>query len=72
MNGYRSVKLPIGLYNRFKDMLIDTEHKNIEDYMIYVLREEVAKYNMKEDGYELTEEEEEKIKQRMRELGYLD
>jgi len=72
MNGYTNIKIPVGLYNRYKDMMINTEYKTVEDYMLYVLREEVAKYNMVEDGYELTEDEEEAIKVRLRALGYLD
>jgi hypothetical protein len=72
MKSYTNIRIPITLYNRFKDMLPSVRFDSVEEYLIYVLRVEVAKYNMEQDGEELSEEEEELIKKRLRELGYLE
>ena len=72
MVSYANIRIPVSLYNRYKDMLTNTKMKSVEDYITYVLRVEVAKYNMEEDGEHLSKEEEELIKKRLRELGYLD
>jgi len=72
MKSYTNIKIPITLYNRYKDMLPSVSFDSVEDYLIYVLRVEVAKYNMEQDGEELSKEEEELIKKRLRELGYLE
>jgi hypothetical protein len=53
-------------------MLSSSTFNNIEDYITHTLRVEVAKYNMEQDGEWISKEEEELIKKRLRELGYLD
>lgn len=69
---YANVRIPITLYNRYRDMLSSSTFNNIEDYITHTLRVEVAKYNMEQDGEWISKEEEELIKKRLKELGYLD
>lgn len=68
---YTSVSIPIPLYNKVKDQIKDTGFTSVSDYVTYVLRE-----LMSDSGSgpkeEFSKEEEEKVKERLRALGYLD
>lgn len=68
---YKNIKIPLSLYNRLEDMLTDNKFMSVGDFIIDTLRTEVAKYNVKQDGIGLTENDEELIKQRLKELDYI-
>jgi len=65
-----AVYIPKDLYEEIKKRVDESggEFKNVEEYVEFVLRE-IAKEE--EEEFEYTPEEEEKIKERLRGLGYL-
>ncbi len=66
---YTSVSLPIPLYNKVKEKIKDTGFTSVSDYVVYVLRELMSE----EDGEAgFSKEDEEKVKGRLRSLGYID
>jgi hypothetical protein len=73
MTGYKCINIPKQLYNRLEDIYY--EYKNTEsfdEFILKCLRERVAVYNAEKNGFELSEDDEDKIKKRLKELGYLD
>ncbi len=66
----KSVEIPESLYDRFEGKLRTTEFSSVSDYVVTALRERLAKDETEHpSGY--TKEEEEKVKHRLRALGYL-
>ncbi|MFX1487353.1 MAG: CopG family transcriptional regulator [Promethearchaeota archaeon] len=64
-----TVSIPIQLYDKIKKRLGKTGFTSVSDYVTYVLREILASL---EEEEVFTKEEEEKVKERLRALGYLD
>ena len=69
---HTTVSIPIPLYKKIKARINGTGFTSVSDYVTYVLREVLA--SLEEDNKEeaFSEEEEEKVKERLRALGYLD
>lgn len=70
--GYGSIKVPKDLLEKIEKRIHGTEFKSVDEYTAFVLEEVV-----KEDGDEeveevFSEEDEKKVKERLRALGYLD
>ena len=71
MEEFVEVKIPKSLYDRIKERIEDAGFESVDEYVTYVLREVLA--NLEEEDEEIfSEEEEEKVKERLRALGYLD
>ncbi len=70
---YTTVSIPVTLYERIKNIIKDTGFTSVSDFVTYVLREVVAMYESeKSSEYDgLSEEDLEKIKRRLKALGYL-
>jgi len=68
----KQVNIPDELYKTIEEKLEEFGFKTVDEYVVFVL-EEVIKGDA-EEGEEkvFSEEEEEVIKQRLRDLGYLD
>ena len=68
---YTTVSIPTTLYNRIKRLIEGTGFTSVSQYVTYVLREVVAAHE--ESRYEkpFSEEDKEKIIERLRRLGYL-
>ncbi|MDY6765986.1 MAG: CopG family transcriptional regulator [Candidatus Nanohaloarchaea archaeon] len=68
------IDIPDEHYETFKERAPEKGFDTAEDYVRYVLEQVYEKLQEKEDGDETsyTEEEEEKVKERLRGLGYLD
>ncbi len=64
------IKIPKPLYEKIAERLKDTEFESVEEYVIFVLNEVVTEPEQKEEPA-LTKEEEEKVKERLKGLGYL-
>jgi len=64
-------EIPKSLYDRLNDCVPCTEYDNVRDFILSILRREIAKYNAEQDSIDLTDEDEERIKMRLKELGYL-
>ena len=69
---YTTVNLPIQLYEKIKKRTEGTGFTSVSDYVTYVLREVLASLDEDEKEEVFSKEEEEKVKERLRALGYLD
>ena len=68
---YTTVSIPTTLVEKIKQRIENTGFTSISSYVTYVLRELLA--NMEEEDEEaFSKKDEEKIKERLRALGYLD
>jgi|Deesub1362A_J573_1020465.scaffolds.fasta_scaffold23780_1 Arc/MetJ-type ribon-helix-helix transcriptional regulator len=65
----KAVKIPFELYKKIKERVKVTEFESVEEYVTFVLEEVVKEEGAQEYG--LSEEDEEKVKERLRGLGYL-
>jgi len=65
------VKIPKSLYEKIKEHVEDSGFESVDEYVTYVLREVLANLEGEEEEV-FSEEEEEKVKERLRALGYLD
>ncbi len=68
---YVTIEIPQELYERIEKRVQDTEFSSVSEYITYVLREVLASLEEEEEEV-FTKEEEEKVKERLRALGYLD
>jgi len=68
---YVSVSIPVELYENIEKKIEKSEFASVSDYITYVLKEVLE--SLDEENEEVfTEEEEKKVKERLRALGYLD
>jgi len=68
---YTTVSIPITLYNRIKKLIEGTGFTSVSQYVTYVLREVVAAHEAAAYEEPFTEEDREKILEKLRRLGYL-
>jgi Arc/MetJ-type ribon-helix-helix transcriptional regulator len=68
---YTTVSIPVTLYNRIKKLIEGTGFTSVSQYVTYVLREVVAAHE--EEKYEepFTEEDKQRIIEKLRRLGYI-
>jgi len=70
MEKRRSIEVPESLYNRIEARIRGTNFSSVSEYVSFVLREKlVIEEGTSKPQY--TREEEEKVKARLRALGYL-
>ena len=70
---YTTVSIPKPLAEKIKERMKGTGFASVSSYVIYVLRQVLSSLEEKERPKEaFTKEEEEKVKQRLRNLGYID
>ncbi len=69
---FTTVSIPITLYNRIKNLIQGTGFTSVSDYVTYVLREVVAMHEAERSEEPFTPEDVERIKEKLRALGYLD
>jgi Arc/MetJ-type ribon-helix-helix transcriptional regulator len=66
---YTTVSIPTPLFEKIQEKIKGTGFTSVSDYVTFVLREILAH----EGGNEaFSEEDEKKVKERLRSLGYLD
>ena len=66
----KSIGIPESLCQRVTKKIVGTAFQTIEEYVEQAVREKLSQdENAKEQGY--TKEEEERVKERLRALGYL-
>ena len=63
-----TLKIPRPLYNRIKDIIEGSGFSSVNEFVVYVLRDLVSLHDL--DRTELSKEEIEKIRQRLKNLGY--
>ena len=70
---YTTVSIPKPLAEKIKDRMKGTGFSSVSSYVIYVLRQVLSSIEQEEKSKQaFTKEEEEKVKQRLRDLGYID
>ncbi len=62
------ITIPAPLYRKLEDRIKGSEFASVSDYVIFVLKELLAE----EEGGAMSGEDEAKIKERLRALGYMD
>jgi hypothetical protein len=68
----KTISIPAGVYDKIEKRLPKTEFKSVDEYATYVLEEVIRKVSEDEKPQEYTSEDEEKVKQRLKSLGYLE
>ena len=69
---HTTVSIPTSLFNRIKKLIEGTGFTSVSDYVTYVLREVVAMHEKEKFSEPFTKEDVERIKEKLRALGYLD
>lgn len=65
---FTTVSIPVPLFEKLKTQIEDTGFTSVSSYVGYILREIVAERG----EAPFTEEDEEKIREKLRSLGYLE
>ena len=68
---YGEIKIPIDLIKKIEERVKETEFESVDEYVTFVL-EEVVKEDDEEIEEVFSEEDEDKVKERLKALGYLD
>ncbi len=63
--------MPDDVYRGIEERVKVTEFNSVEEYVTYVLKQVLEQVN-KEEEQAYSKEDEEKVKERLRSLGYLD
>ena len=70
---YTMVSIPKPLANKVKERMKGTGFSSISSYVTYVLRQVLSSIEKDERSEQaFTKDEEERVKQRLRDLGYID
>jgi Arc/MetJ-type ribon-helix-helix transcriptional regulator len=70
---YTTVSIPKPLIEKIKERMKGTGFGSVSSYVTYVLRQIISSIEGEERSkLAFTKEEEEKVKQRLRDLGYID
>ena len=64
-----TIKIPRPLYNNLKFLIEDSGFNSVNDFIVYILRD-IASNTKTDSEDQLTKEEIETIKERLRNLGY--
>lgn len=64
------VAIPTSLYRRIEQLAKETGFTSVSSYIVYVLRNSLGEKEEKEEAF--SKNDEEKIKARLRALGYID
>jgi Arc/MetJ-type ribon-helix-helix transcriptional regulator len=67
---FTTVSIPTPLFRKIEERIEDTGFTSVSSYVAYVLRELISEDTVEEDPF--TEEDEERVKDRLRALGYID
>ncbi len=70
---YTTVSIPKPLVEKVKERMKGTGFSSVSSYVTYVLRQVISSIEEEERSKQaFSKEEEEKVKQRLRDLGYID
>lgn len=67
---FTSISIPTSLYKKIEEKIKGTEFNSVSSYVTKVLRESLLKEEESKEVF--SAEEEEKIKERLKALGYID
>ena len=65
-----TIKIPRPLYNNLKSLIENSGFNSVNDFIVYILRDIASNSTIEKSG-QLTHEEIETVKERLRNLGYL-
>ncbi len=65
-----SVSIPASLYKKIEEVIKGKDIPSVSDYVVKVLREKLSQEET--SGEAFSKEDEEKVKERLKALGYLD
>jgi len=68
---YTTVSIPVTLYNRIKKIIEGTGFTSVSQYVTYVLREVVVAHEEAAQAEPFTEEDKERILEKLKKLGYI-
>ncbi|TXT54911.1 MAG: hypothetical protein BAJATHORv1_50164 [Candidatus Thorarchaeota archaeon] len=69
---FTSVSIPIPLFRKIEEHIADTGFTSVSSYVTYILREIVAESASESSSASSAKEDQKKVKERLRALGYLD
>jgi Arc/MetJ-type ribon-helix-helix transcriptional regulator len=69
---YTTISIPTPLAEKIKKRIEGTGFNSLSSYVTYVLREVISNVEEDENDEAFSKEDEEKVKDRLRALGYLD
>ncbi len=69
---YTTISIPTPLANKIKKRIEGTGFNSLSSYVTYVLREVISNVEEDENEEAFSKDDEEKVKERLRALGYLD
>ncbi len=69
---YTTISIPTPLATKIKKRIEGTGFNSLSSYVTYVLREVISGIEEEEEEEAFSKEDEEKVKERLRALGYLD
>ncbi|MGD9345430.1 MAG: CopG family transcriptional regulator [Candidatus Aminicenantes bacterium] len=69
-NEFTDIPIPTALYKEIEEKIKDTDVASVQDYVIKVLKDSLPKDKKEEGG--LSQDEEDKVKERLKALGYMD
>jgi len=67
---FTAISIPTSLYKRIEETIKGTETASVSSYIVGLLREALSKEEAKPEVFNA--EEEEKVKERLKALGYID
>ncbi len=67
---FASVSIPTSLHKKIEEFIKGTEFRSVSSYVVKVLRESLSKEEPAADAF--NKDEEEKVKERLKALGYID
>jgi Arc/MetJ-type ribon-helix-helix transcriptional regulator len=67
---YTPVEIPMDLYEKIEEKIKNTDVSSVADFITTLLKEKLAKDQEETDS--LSSEDEEKVKERLKALGYMD
>lgn len=67
---YKKIAIPKSLFQRIEEKIAGSETKSVEEFVVSVLEEKLAKEDDVKETF--TKEDEDKVKERLKALGYMD
>ncbi len=69
-NKYAEISIPAELFKAIEDKIKDTDISSVKDYVVKVLKDSLSEGQKKNQS--LSKDEEDKVKERLKALGYMD
>ena len=67
---FMDIAIPTSLYKQIEEKIKDSDIASVQDFVVKILKENLPKSEESAEG--LSKEEEDKVKERLKALGYMD